>query len=139
MDSFRTDDSVDLTRVEDEEEKKQAEPETVMISTGGDNRLTVIAEDEDESRASLAQIKPTPPPQVAKPEPRKTAPAIPNPDKSAAKISQVSQIKTNSRRISNVDRLKVQLAVRQATMHGGKKKRARDDSSDDNESSSSDG
>ena len=54
-------------------------------------------------------------------------------------MTAVSQIKTANRRISNIDRLKMELAVRQATMHGGgRKARMKADSSDDNETSDDD-
>lgn len=46
-----------------------------------------------------------------------------------------SQIKTSERRISNIDRLKAELAVRQATLNQGRKRARRQDSSDDNASS----
>ena len=51
----------------------------------------------------------------------------------------VKQVKTSDRRVSNIDRLKQQLASRMSTMHGGKAKaRLFDDDSDDSESSDDD-
>ena len=120
QDSFCTDASMIETK-----------PNESVVDTA---RMTVIPEDDGESRATevTPEVKPPviqPPPQVVAPKPKIVKPPI----KSAATI------KTTDRRMSNIDMLKAQLAARQQTMHGGRGKKAaarrKDDSSDDNESS----
>ena len=112
----------------------ETQPNESVVNT---DRMTVIEEDDDESRATeyTKEVKPPviqpPPPQVVAPQPKTVN--IKPPIKSAATI------KTTDRRMSNIDMLKAQLAARQQTMHGGRCKKApvrrKDDSSDDNESS----
>mmetsp|Transcript_38957 Transcript_38957/g.50988 ORF Transcript_38957/g.50988 Transcript_38957/m.50988 type:complete len:135 (-) Transcript_38957:89-493(-) len=128
QDSFATDDSMlDYSRVE--EEKKDVEPP----------RMTVIMEEDEEDRATtVVSNEPVP---IVKPPVIKNAPVAAAPSNkmvAAPKLTHASTIKTNTRRISNIDRLKVALAVRQQTMHGSKKARTKADSSDDNESSDDD-
>jgi len=50
----------------------------------------------------------------------KTAPVKPATVLKQTTMTAVSQIKTSNRRISNIDRLKMELAVRQQTMNGGR-------------------
>ena len=76
------------------------------------------------------------------PAPVSVAPK-PAPIKPATVLSKqptkVSQIVTAQRRVSNIDRLKNELAKRQMTLHGGKgPRRMKDDSSDENETSDDD-
>lgn len=138
VDSFRTDDSMIGMSVADSvilPPKDQDEK----------NRMTTIVEDDLESRQtsvmpeSESAVKVTTPPVIRPPpvvmtgQKKKPAPAL----KSAATI------KTSDRRMSNIDMLKMQLAVRQQTLQGGRGKKGKpaarkDDSSDENESSSDD-
>ena len=75
--------------------------------------MTVIMEeDEDESRATVSDPVPIVKPPVIKPSPPVAA-APSNKLAEPKKLSHAATIKTNTRRISNIDRLKVALAVRQ--------------------------
>ena len=109
--------------------------------------MTVIKEDDDEFDWSATsepaqQVKPAvikQPLAHATTMASKSAPIKPATVLKQSTMTAVSQIKTSNRRISNIDRLKMELAVRQATMNPGKKAaRRKDDSSDDNESSDDD-
>ena len=94
QDSFCTDASMIETK-----------PNESVVDTA---RMTVIPEDDGESRATevTPEVKPPviqPPPQVVAPKPKTV---IKPPIKSAATI------KTTDRRMSNIDMLKAQLAAR---------------------------
>ena len=103
--------------------------------------MTVIMEADNEDRSTItaslhADVIPIVAPPIIKAPPVAAKPSIVMAKpvlRTAATIKSVGA----DRRVSNIDRLKVAMAVRQKTMAGKKHKR-KGDSSDDNESSSSD-
>ena len=85
----------------------------------------IVEEEEDESIASSKMAEKTPivKPPVVKPEPKpalhtaqtmaaKPKPVVAKPLIKQQTMTAVSQIKTSNRRVSNIDRLKMELAVR---------------------------
>lgn len=101
--------------------------------------MTVIMEADNEDRSTItaslmADVTPIVAPPIIKAPPVAAKPMAAKPAlRTAATIKSIGA----DRRVSNIDRLKVAMAVRQKTMAGKKAKR-KGDSSDDNESSSSD-
>ena len=153
MDSFRSDNSMaDYSRLQ---EDADIVAELVNPMNQSKRMMSIVQEEvEEESRKTESQMNEmtpvTKPAQVKPPlthamsmpvqAPASVAPK-PAPIKPTTVLqkqpTKVSQIVTAQRRVSNIDRLKNELAKRQLTLHGGRN-RMKDDSSDDNETSDDD-
>lgn len=104
--------------------------------------MTVIMEADNEDRSTItaslmADVTPIVAPPIIKAPPVAAKPSNVMAAKPALRTAATIKSIGADRRVSNIDRLKVAMAVRQKTMAGKKAKR-KGDSSDDNESSSSD-